>query len=129
MRVFLDKQFAKWAAKERIDDARLLETAQEAFAGQFEADLGGYLFKKRLAREGEGKSGGYRTILCFRKADEDRIFFLHGFAKGVKDNIENTERKVLMKLAVGLLTVSDAQIDPLLEEGYITRIGEVTDEK
>lgn len=100
----------------------------EAFAGQYEADLGGYLFKKRLAREGEGKSGGYRTILCFRKADDDRIFFLHGFAKGVKENIDSLESRALKKLAAGLLSVTDAQIDGLLDRGFLKKIGETRNE-
>ncbi|WP_333815066.1 type II toxin-antitoxin system RelE/ParE family toxin [Tabrizicola sp.] len=128
MRVFLERRFKKWVEKEGIEDARLVETAMEAFAGQYEADLGGYLFKKRLAREGEGKSGGYRTILCFRKADDDRIFFLYGFAKGVKENIDSLESRALKKLAAGLLSVTDAQIDGLLDKGFLKKIGEVRDE-
>ena len=128
MRVFLEKRFGKWAEMAGIDEACLVDTAVEAFAGQYEADLGGYLFKKRLAREGEGKSGGYRTILCFRKANEDRIFFLYGFAKGVKGNIDTLERKALLKLAAGLLSATEAQIGALLDKGLLTRIGETSDE-
>ena len=65
MQVFLERRFGKWAEREQIDDARLVETAKEAFAGQYEADLGGCLFKKRVAREGAGKSGGYRRFCVF----------------------------------------------------------------
>lgn len=82
MRVFAQKRFCKWAEKEGIDHAKLFETAMDAVAGQVEADLGGYLFKKRLARDGEGKSGDYRTILCFRTVDEDRIFFPSWLCQG-----------------------------------------------
>ena len=128
MQVFLERRFGKWAEREQIDDARLVETAKEAFAGQYEADLGGYLFKKRLAREGAGKSGGYRTLLCFRKADDDRIIFLYGFAKGAKANIDATERAVLKQLAASLLTATDAQIGRLLEQGFLKRIGDTEHE-
>jgi hypothetical protein len=31
--------------------------------GLFDADLGGGLFKKRIARQGQGKSGGFRTLV------------------------------------------------------------------
>lgn len=122
--VLLEKRFAKWAEKEGIDDARLLRAAAEVAAGQYEADLGGYLFKKRVAREGGGKSGGYRTILCFRKVGHDRMVFLHGFAKGAKANIDATERAVLKQLAASLLTATGAQIAALLEQGFLKRIGD-----
>lgn len=128
MQAFVERRFGKWAEREKIDDARLVETAKEAFAGQYEADLGGYLFKKRLAREGAGKSGGYRTLLCFRKADDDRIIFLHGFAKGAKANIDASERAVLKRLAASLLTATDAQIGGLLEQGFLKRIGDTEHE-
>jgi hypothetical protein len=85
MRVLADKGFRKWFEREGISEAELDKAAREALVGEYEADLGGYLFKKRVARPGEGKSGGYRTILCFRKRDDDRIYFLHGFAKGEKE--------------------------------------------
>lgn len=129
MRVLAEKRFGKWAEKEGLDQAKLFEAAMEAFAGQFEADLGGYLFKKRLARDGEGKSGGYRTILCFRKSGEDLIVFLHGFSKGAKGNISASERKALMRLAAGLVTASAAQVQELLALGYLVRIGEGADER
>ncbi|MCQ6963981.1 type II toxin-antitoxin system RelE/ParE family toxin [Aromatoleum toluolicum] len=31
-----------------------------------DADLGGFFYKKRVARSGGGKSGGYRTLLSAR---------------------------------------------------------------
>lgn len=63
MRVFKNKWFDRWARTEDISDSALYNTAAEVIAGRYDADLGGYLFKKRLARTGSGKSGGYRTIL------------------------------------------------------------------
>ncbi|MCW8814624.1 MAG: type II toxin-antitoxin system RelE/ParE family toxin, partial [Chlorobium sp.] len=46
MRVFKNKWFHRWARREKISDALLLKAAEEIVAGQVEADLGGYLFKK-----------------------------------------------------------------------------------
>ena len=87
MRVFKGKHFSRWATAEAIGDADLCQAAAEAFAGHFDADLGGYLFKKRIARQGSGKSGGYRTLVGFRKSDSKRIFFLYGFHKNARANI------------------------------------------
>ncbi len=128
MRIFAQKQFIKWAASEGIDDQTIIETAKEAFAGEFEADLGGYLFKKRVAREGGGKSGGYRTILCFKKANSDRIFFLHGFPKNQKETISSKEEKVLKIVATSLVKLSDDQIEELKKIGAIRELKGKDDE-
>lgn len=119
MRVFVGKQFSKWASSEAIDDETLIETAEEAFDGSVDADLGGYLFKKRLAREGGGKSSGYRTIICFRKTDSDRIFFLHGFPKNSKGNITAKEEKALKLVAKSMVNLSEDQIAELERTGAI----------
>jgi hypothetical protein len=60
MRVFKNKWFARWARTEDVPDAALVQAAAEVVAGRVEADLGGGLFKKRLARQGSGKRRGYR---------------------------------------------------------------------
>lgn len=122
MRVFIQKQFGKWAEKAGLDDDTLVEAAEEAAAGQFEADLGGYLYKKRLAREGGGKSGGFRTILCLRTVGDDRVFFLHGFPKNSKGNISASEGKALKLIAKSLVGLSEAQIGALKELGSLREI-------
>ncbi len=70
MRVFKNKWFNRWARGEVVSDSVLLKAAMEILSGKVEADLGGYLFKKRLAQAGRGKRGGYRTIVGYR---EDQI--------------------------------------------------------
>ena len=68
MRVFLVPQVARLTRKERLSEAVLCRTAREVVAGTLgagEADLGGGLFKKRIARPGGGKSGGYRMIVAY----------------------------------------------------------------
>ena len=87
MRLFKNKWFARWASIEDISDSVLLQAAAEIVAGQFEADLGGYLFKKRLAREGSGKRGSYRVLLGYQRPNAERIIFLYAFAKNAKANI------------------------------------------
>jgi hypothetical protein len=122
MRVFKGKQFSRWATGEAISDSDLCHAAAEAFAGQYDADLGGYLFKKRIARQDGGKSGGYRTILGFRKSDSKRIFFLYGFPKNVRANITVKERSALNANASALLDTTDHQIDALKAKGTILEL-------
>jgi hypothetical protein len=122
MRVFKGKQFNRWASAERITDADLCLAAQEAFSGQFDADLGGYLFKQRIARRDGGKSGGYRTILGFRKSDSTRVFFLYGFPKNVRANITPKERAALSANAASLIGATDRQIEALKAKGTIVEM-------
>ena len=122
MRAFKGKQFSLGAAGEGSGDADLCRAAVEAFNGQYDADLGGYLFKKRIARQDGGKSGGYRTILGFRKSDSKRIFFLYGFPKNVRSNITTKERRALSANASALVGTTDKQIDELKAKGTILEL-------
>jgi len=92
-RLLKRKDFARWQAGERLSDAALCDAVQEMENGLFDADLGGLLYKKRLARPGGGKSGGYRTLLSARIGS--RYVFLHGFAKSEQANITQDEKKAL----------------------------------
>lgn len=69
MRVFKTKWFVRFARKERIEDRSLCVAVREAEEGLVDASLGGGVIKKRVARKGEGKSGGFRTFILFRKSD------------------------------------------------------------
>jgi len=66
-RVFKTRWFTRFAAKERITDDRLAEAVARAERGLIDADLGGGLIKQRVARAGKGKSGGYRTLIAYRR--------------------------------------------------------------
>jgi hypothetical protein len=122
MRAFKGKHFSRWATEEAISDVELCHAAAEAFSGQYDADLGGYLFKMRIARRGGGKSGGYRTILGFRKSDAQRIFFLYGFPKNSRANITSRERSALSANASALVDADDRQIDALKANGTILEL-------
>ena len=91
MTVFKRRDFARWQASERLPDAALCKAVQEMEAGLVDADLGGFLYKKRVARPGGGKSGGYRTLLSARIGSS--YVFLHGFPKSNKANITQDERR------------------------------------
>ena len=74
--------------------------------GLYEADLGGGLLKKRIARRGQGKSGGFRTIVATNRGD--RWFFVYGFAKNERADIDDDEETALKKLAETLLAMPPA---------------------
>ena len=93
MTILKRKDFARWQAGERLPDAALCRAVHEMETGLIDADLGGFLYKKRVARPGGGKSGGHRTLLSARIGS--RYVFLHGFSKNDKANITQDERKAL----------------------------------
>jgi hypothetical protein len=105
LRVFKTKVFARFAKKENISDLALRAAIARANRGLVDADLGGGVIKQRVARPGEGKSGGYRTVVAFR--GERNVFFMYGFAKNDRDNINARELAELRKIA-GLLFGLDA---------------------
>jgi hypothetical protein len=67
-----------------IDD-RLCEAVERAESGLIDANLGGGLIKQRVARLGQGRSGGYRAVVAYRRLG--RAVFLYGSAKNERDNI------------------------------------------
>ena len=89
MRLFKTKSFIRFARRERISDASLREAVQRAERGLVDAELGGGLIKQRVARPGQGRSGGYRVLLAYRV--NTLSVFLHDFAKNERDNIDGDE--------------------------------------
>jgi hypothetical protein len=107
VRIFKAKLFAKFARRERISDASLVEAVERAERGLIDADLGGGLFKQRVARQGQGRSGGYRTLIACRFGD--LAVFLFGFAKNERDNIDDDELAGL-RVAAGSWLAADKKL-------------------
>ncbi len=82
--------------------------------------MGGGVIKQRIARPGQGKSGGYRTIILFKK--EDKAFFMYGFTKNDLDNLSKNEIKEYKKAAKIYLSMTDEQINAVIEEGEFTEV-------
>ncbi len=97
MRVFKNRAFSKWAVKEGLSDKALLVAVDEIERGLIDADLGGHVVKKRVALAGRGKRGGVRTLLGYKV--ENKAFFVYGFAKNARANINADELKALRHLA------------------------------
>ena len=66
MRIFKTKAFARWARKQKVKDPNLWDSAFEVVSGNHDAELGGNLFKKRVALAGGGKRAGARTIIAYK---------------------------------------------------------------
>jgi hypothetical protein len=120
MRIFKNKWFSKFARKEGIADAELREAARQLEAGLADASLGGDVYKVRIARPGEGKSGGYRVIVFFRS--EHRTFFIYGFAKSGRENIDFGELRAFKEDARFQLALTDAQISAWLKQGTLIEV-------
>jgi hypothetical protein len=120
MRIYKNAWFAKFALKERIDDSILYDAVERAEKGLIDADLGSGLLKQRVAQEGSGKSGGFRTLLFFRSGE--RAIFAFGFAKNDKANLSAEELSEFKKAARLILGFSQGEIDALVEMGRLTEI-------
>lgn len=88
-----------------------------------DAELGGGIVKKRVARHGEGKRGGFRTIVAYRAGA--RAFFIHGFAKNAKANVGAKELTALKLLAKTYFALDDDALGQAVRSGALIEIGEV----
>lgn len=119
-RIFKIKGFARFQRKERINDATLRKVIADADAGHVDADLGSGLIKQRVARTGQGKSGGYRTIIAIRRGE--RAVFLYGFAKNERSNIDDDELGEFLRIARKYLALTGQQIAALIAENELMEV-------
>lgn len=115
LRVFKNSWFERFAKKEGLTDEVLLEAVTRAEQGLIDADLGGGVIKQRIARQGKGKSSGYRSIIIFKKGD--KAFFVFGFPKNRRQNISKEELAAFKKLAKEILKLSDELIAASIASG------------
>ena len=120
MRLFKTRWLARYARHEKIADASLREAVLRAECGLIDADLGGGVIKQRVARAGQGRSGGYRMLIAFRPAD--RAVFLLGFAKSDRENIAPDELESLRKVAALWFSADTAKIETAVAEGALVEV-------
>jgi hypothetical protein len=118
--VYKNKPFARFARKAHITDADLWKTAQLANNGAIDANLGGGVIKQRIARAGEGKSGGSRSIILFKK--NDRAIYVHGFEKKDVANIRSDELEAFRKFAEVYLGYTNAEMTQLMGDGAFFQV-------
>ena len=120
MRIFKTKWFGRYARRARIDDASLKEAVDRAQRGLVDADLGGGIIKQRIARAGQGRSGGYRALLAYCAGT--RAVFLYGFAKSEQENIVPDELETLREIGASWLAADAARIANALAENALQEV-------
>jgi hypothetical protein len=75
-----------------------------------------------VARPGQGKRGGFRTIIAYRRGN--RAIFLFGFAKSERENLDHDELAQWQRIGRAYLGLDDEGLeaaiaaDELMEVGY-----------
>jgi hypothetical protein len=120
--VYLTKWMARFTWHERISKTGLHDAIARAEQGLIDADLGGGLIKQRVARQGKGRSGGYRTIVAYQRGS--RAVFLYGFAKSERENIGPDELAELRIIGSNWLAASNAAIVKALHQNDLEEVGQ-----
>ena len=120
LRVFKTKEFGRFARREKIADRVLCDAIARLERGLIDADLGGGLLKQRIARPGQGRSGGFRTLLVYRV--QTRSVFVYGFAKSERSNIEPDELVFWRKVAAAYLAMTDENIETAITSDELMEV-------
>jgi hypothetical protein len=111
----------------RISDASLRDAVERAERGLVDADLGSGVIKQRVARPGQGRSGGFRVLLAYRA--KTRSVFLFGFAKSARGNVEDDELVTAQEIARFWLEADSKALGKALAEGIIQEVDNGKEEK
>lgn len=122
MRIFKNKAFGRFAKSESITDAALRRAVADVGKGLIDADLGGGVLKLRMARTGGGKSGGFRTIVLYKRAT--LAFFVYGFAKSKTANLEADEVAAFKALAREMMALTNEQIEKLKATKHLVEVSD-----
>ena len=128
MRIFKTKWLVRYARRQRIDDASLKEAIERADRGLIDADLGGRNYQaagrarrpQRVARAGQGRSGGHRMLVAYRASS--RAVFLYAFAQNERDNIDPDELLTLREIGAAWLAVDAQHIAQAIERGILQEV-------
>ena len=120
MAIYKTKWFARWSRKNGLSDSSICAAVSEMTNGLYDANLGGGLYKKRIAKQGHGKSGGFRTLLASNLGN--RWFFMYGFEKNQRSNIDKDEEDALKLLAEKLLALSNKEIEQATQSGEFIEV-------
>jgi hypothetical protein len=119
-RAFKTRHFDRWMRKTDLTDVALCTAVREMSQGLIDADLGHGLVKKRVGLAGRGKRSGARTLVATNK--KNRWFFVFGFEKNERTNIDGDELDVLQDLASELLLRSSDELAIAVVDGALKEI-------
>lgn len=120
MRIYKIKTFRRFQRKEGMTDAALCEAVKRAEDGSVDAKLGRNLIKQRVARQGAGRRGGFRTVIAYRVGT--RAVFIYGFAKSKEENISAADEQDLAHTGALLLGLDADGIETLIVEGELWEV-------
>ena len=120
MTIYKTRWFARWANKQGLTSPSLCAAVREMTEGLYDADLGNGLLKKRIARPGQGKRSGFRTLVVTNKGN--RWIFLFGFPKNERSNIDKDEEVALKLLAAHLLSLTAHALDKAQHAGELMEV-------
>lgn len=120
MQIFKTKWFVRFARKEGIEDQTLIDAIREISSELVDTDYGGGLVKKRIARDGGGKSGGYRSIIAYRS--ETITVFMYCFAKSDKANLNHNEITAYKTAATIYLNFTATQLAEAVEKHELQEV-------
>ena len=120
MQIYKLKWFDRWAKSEKLSDRSLLNAFNEMNAGLIDARLGKYIYKKRVAIAGKGKSSSLRTIVAFKS--ERRAVFIYGFSKSKQENITDKELKALKIFASEVIAYDQQKIENAIKIGTFIEV-------
>ena len=120
MRIFKNPWFVRFAKRQGIRDEHLREAVDRAESDDIDADLGGDVIKQRVAKPHEGKSGGWRVIVAFRKSKA--AFFLFGFPKSSLENISKKELKTYRLAAKELLKLTGEKLNKAIKAKKLSEV-------
>ena len=115
------KWIAKWAKKNRISDDQLIVAIDDLENNLSSSNLGSGLFKVRVASQGGGKSGGFRTLIVYK--EEDRAVVVYGFAKNEQDNLSKSELLGFKTLSKDILNQSQEDLEMAIDKGVFIPLG------
>ena len=119
-RILKTRTFNRWLRKTLLTDTALLKAIDEMEQGLVDADLGGNVYKKRVALPGRGKSGSTRTLIATNR--QDRWFFMFGFEKNDKENITQAELAYLQDVAQIFLGYSSDELQLAIAKGEFLEV-------
>ena len=122
MKKLKTKWFNKWAKKQKISDAKFLIAIENMQNHLSSVNLGGGLFKVRVASDNSGKSSAYRTIVVYR--EDDMAVMVYGFMKKERENLSSDELKSFKILSKDILSLDDEALTGAIEKKVFVKIGE-----
>ena len=128
--VFKLKTAVRWSKKSGFTDQFLLRALDEIEQGLFDADYGAGLYKKRVAKPGKGKSGGWRIIIAKKEIVNEgqntyvRWLFATGYSKNEMDDLPDDKRDFYKAYCSMILSKDTQMLKKLVLEGDLIKVTE-----